>query len=514
MTRAAEGGFMPASSALITRVVAASAICLLGPLLGQAAVSLPSLISDRMVLQQDKPVRIWGKATPGEGVTVSFRGQKVTTQTRADGRWEIFLAPMKAGGPFELTVAAENTITVRDVLVGEVWVGSGQSNMVWPVQRSSNPEQEAAGANYPQIRLFQVALKVAEAPAEDVEGEWKVCTPESVKSFSAVGYAFARHLHSRLKVPMGVVQSAWGGTPAQAWTSQGALEAEPSLHRYLENWQKILAAYPAARQRYLDALKEFEQKGGERKPQPPMGPGHQHSPAGLYNAMVAPLTPFAIRGVIWYQGESNANQGEGAAYRRLFQTMILDWRRAWGQGAFPFLFVQLANFAKTGANSNWPELRAAQTAALELRKTGMAVTIDIGDPADIHPLNKRDVGERLGLAARAIAYGEQLVYSGPLYRQMTREDGRLRLWFDHTGGGLKARDGDLRGFTVAGADGAFYPAEAKVESGSIVVSSPAVKHPLAARYAWADDPNGNLINAEGLPASPFRTDAWRENRKP
>jgi len=383
---------------------------------------------------------------------------------------------MKPAAPAALRVEADNTITVRDVLVGEVWVASGQSNMVFPVQRGDRAAEEIAAAKYPQIRLFKVALKTAEEPLEDVEGEWKVCSPETVGDFSAAGYFFARHLHRTLGVPVGVIQSAWGGTPAEAWTSREALKAEPGLRVLLDEWDQVLEDYPAAKIRYEEALRAWQEKAKTakaagrqppRRPRAPVGPGHQHAPAVLYNAMIAPLTPYAIRGAIWYQGENNASRGQGYLYRRLFQTMILDWRARWAEGGFPFLFVQLANYGRTREGGQWPLLREAQAMALQLRNTGMAVTIDIGNSTNIHPTNKQDVGKRLALWALGETYGRKLVYSGPLYRQMTREDGKIRLWFDHVGGGLKAEGGTLKGFVIA-----------------------------------------------GLPASPFRTDNWRSAQMP
>ena len=393
--------------------------------------------------------------------------------------------------------------------------------MAWPVQRTNNAEQEIAAANYPQVRIFKVPMKTADQPVDDVEAEWQPVTPESIKVFSAVAYFFARHLHDKLHKPIGIIQSAWGGTPAESWTSMEALKAEPALSFYIENWDGYLADYPAEKLRYERRLRDWEESSktltnGEAqrtKPQPPRGPGHQHAPATLYNAMIAPLTPYAIRGAIWYQGESNANIIQASRYRKLFETMIIDWRNHWGQGDFPFLFVQLANYANTGDQSGWPELRESQLKTLELKNAGMAVIIDIGESQDIHPRNKQDVGLRLGLSARAIAYGEKLVYSGPIYRQMTTENGKLRVWFDHVGGGLGIDGGDdLKGFTIAGADREFVPAKAEIDGETVVVSNPNVAEPLAVRYAWADDPVNNLINAEGLPASPFRTDQWRNAR--
>jgi sialate O-acetylesterase len=475
-----------------------------------AEVKLPALISDHMVLQQDQPVRIWGKADPGEGITVAFKGQSATAKADSTGKWAVYLKPMKPAAPAEMTV---NKLRIQDVLVGEVWVGSGQSNMEMPVGRSLNADEESASANFPMIRLFEVKHVVADTPQDDVVGVWALCTPESARKTSAAGYFFSRDLHKKLGVPVGFIHSSWGGTPAQAWTSRPALDAEPSLKFIQDGWEKTLASYPAARERYDKQLADWKTQAAAAKaegktappqPRPPAGPGSPNTPAGLYNAMIAPLTPFAIRGAIWYQGEANANATQAYPYRKLFRTMIEDWRNQWGEGAFPFLFVQLANYH---ANQYWPLLRESQTETLNLRNTGMAVIIDVGESKDIHPKNKQAVGQRLALAARATVYGETIVYSGPLYRQASTETGQMRLWFDHVGGGLAARGGsELTGFTIAGADGKFVPAQARIDGDTIVVKSPEVAAPSAVRYAWEDDPTCNLINKEGLPASPFRTD--------
>jgi sialate O-acetylesterase len=473
----------------------------------QANVNLPAVLSDRMVLQQGAPARIWGRADPGEAVTVGFRDQKASATADSAGKWKIFLKPIEAGGPYEMTVAGQNTIVLKDILVGEVWIGSGQSNMGFTMARVNNSEQEIANANFPKIRLFKVKLKVASEPAEDVEGSWQFCSPETVKNTSAVGYFFSREIHQERHVPVGFIESAWGGTPAEAWTSRPAMEADPALKSVFDDWDTTLANYPAAHERYEKQLEAWKAAGKTTAaPREPPGPGHQYTPGGLFNAMIAPLTGYAMRGVIWYQGENNARKDHAYIYRRLFQTLIEDWRRAWGEGAFPFLFVQLANF-ETGPQSEWPILRESQVKALGLVNTGMAVTIDIGASHDIHPTNKQDVGHRLALAARAIAYKENLVYSGPLFRQLTLEGHQARAWFDHAGSGLAVRgDGSLAGFTVAGADHQFVPAEAHIDGATVLVSSPDIKDPVAVRYAWAGDPVCNLINQEGLPASPFRSD--------
>lgn len=466
-----------------------------------ADVRLPALISDHMLLQQGVPVRIWGSATPGEAVRVSFRGQEAATVAAADGRWSVWLRPMNPGQPAELTVAGANSITIRDVLVGEVWVGSGQSNMGMTVARSNNAEEEIAKSANPSIRLFDVKRTVADQPLSEVVGSWMICGPETVRNFSAAAYFFARDLYSARRVPVGMIHSSWGGTPVQAWTARSATEAEPALRWILEDWQRTLDEYPGARARYEKTLAGWKPNSGTPKPYPPIGPGDPHAPFVLYNGMIAPLTPYAIRGVIWYQGENNASERQAYIYRRMFRTMIEDWRRAWGQGDFPFLFVQLANF---DTNPFWPTLRESQTDALSLRNTGMAVAIDIGESKDIHPRNKQEVGRRLALAARHVAYGEALVYSGPLFRQLTTEGGRLRVWFDHAEGLAAKGGGPVTGFAVAGEDGNYVPAEARIDGDAVLVSSPQVAKPVSVRYAWAADPVCNLVNGEGLPASPFR----------
>lgn len=482
-----------------------------------AAVTLPALISDNMVIQQGVPVRIWGKADSGERVKVTFLNQTVEALPNGDGKWQVWLSPVVAGGPYEMTVAGSNTITVRNILAGEVWVASGQSNMAWTLRASRNAEAEAAQANYPQIRFFHVKTTVADQPQEDVEASWKICTPENAPAFSGVGYFFARDIHRNRNVPVGILQSAVGGTPAQAWTSRPSLEGNSMLKYYYDMWDKVLAAYPEALARFEKAQADFKIKAAQARaqgkpaptpPRPPRGtPGDTHTPSGLYNAMIAPLTPYAIRGAIWYQGETNAGPVDNELYRHLFAEMILDWRRSWGIGQFPFLWVQLAAFQN---NNPWPVIRDSQTRTLEIANTGQALAIDVGESNDIHPKDKLTVGNRLALAARAVAYGEKIVYSGPLFRQVTRDNGALRVWFEHTGSGLATRDGaPLTGFRVAGEDGNFYKAEAHIEGNTVVVSSSMVREPLAVRYAWENDPVATLINREGLPAVPFRTDSWK-----
>ena len=469
-----------------------------------------------MVLQRGLPIHIWGHAAPGENVTVAFR--QATASTTADdiGRWSLYLGPSEAGGPYELEVKGANTVRLRDVLVGDVWVASGQSNMEFAVKEAVNGGAEIAAANFPKIRLMHVRNSVADHPIDDADLKhpWRACSPETVSDFSAVAYFFGRDLHQRNGVPVGLIDTSWGGTPADSWTSLKALSADAALMPVFAEWSKMTEVLTAVRTRREAQLAKWEQAVAAAKAEgrtPPGRPwqandGGEWAPSSLFNAMIAPLTPYPIRGAIWYQGESNASRERSPLYARLFGAMIEDWRRAWGVGDFPFLFVQLANF-KTGPTSKWPELREAQLQTLALRNTGMAVTIDIGNPTDIHPKNKQDVGKRLALAARALE-GEKLEWSGPLFRQATPEGGAMRVWFNHVGGGLTVHGDSLKGFEVAGADGKFVEASARIDGATVVTSNPAVATPVYVRYAWADNPDATLYNADGLPASPFRSGAW------
>jgi sialate O-acetylesterase len=457
----------------------------------RAEIALHPLFGDHMVLQQGITAPVWGTAAAGEEVTVSIAGQRKSARAGADGRWQVKLDPMKPGGPHEMTIG---TVTLKNVMVGEVWVCSGQSNMEWPVRASKNAPEEIAAAAFPQIRLFTVPKKPADTPQWDVAGTWKECSPESVPGFSAVGYFFGRELHKARNVPIGLIHTSWGGTAAELWTSRRVLEADPEFKPMIEQYEARMKAFAEASEKA-----KAEGKAPPKKP----GPG----PAQLYNGMIAPLLPYAIAGALWYQGESNA--GRAKQYQKLFPAMIRNWRDDWGQGDFPFLFVQLANYMKRKpepAESHWAALREAQTLALSLPKTGMAVIIDIGEEKDIHPRNKQDVGRRLALAARHVAYGEDLVYSGPMYDSMKVEGNKARISFKHAGGGLEARGGKLAGFSIAGEDKVFAWAEARIEGDTVVVWSDKVEKPAAVRYGWADNPECTLYNKEGLPAGPFRTD--------
>lgn len=635
-------------------------------------VRLHSLFTDNMVIQRDAKPLIWGWADPGGVVSVAIDGQEVRVGVDASGEWRARLRPIPTGGPYTLSVRGQDEIVVSNVLVGDVWIASGQSNMQMPVKVGNygvnNGDAEIAAADYPSLRLFSVPRVTSFEPLEDTGSDgWQVCSPDSVPAFSAVAYFFGRQLNEDLNVPIGMIHTSWGGTPAEAWTSAEALSSLPDYAPVIarmaeeipgsgqaeEKYAAALAAWQAslderdrgARERWFDpetpaagwetmelpttwesagltgvdgfvwfrreinlpqewagkdltlrlgpindrdrsyfngvevgrtesegqadmprvytvpgaAVKsgsnvisvrvhdvgnvggiygpaeqmqiEYAYEGGfERlllagpwqyrvgfdvKTDPPPPPpvaqvNNPHTPMVLYNGMIAPLVPLPIRGAIWYQGESNA--ARAYQYRTLFSSMIQDWRVQWNQGAFPFLFVQLANFKEVKAepgDDDWAELREAQTMALALPSTGMASAIDIGEAADIHPKNKQDVGRRLALAARHVAYGQSLPYSGPMYRSMKQEGDGIRLLFEHAEGGLMTKDGEApKGFAIAGEDRKFVWANARIEGDSVLLSSPDVPRPVAVRYAWASNPVTNLYNQIGLPTNPFRTDQW------
>ena len=651
------------------------ALCLCALVTGwaHATVHVPAIIGDNMVLQAGMKVRIWGKADPGELVTVRLNSQTAHATADGSGHWQTFVGPLKAGGPFDLTIKGTNTLTFKNVLVGEVWVCSGQSNMEWPLINAKDGAKTVAEANYPEIHLFTVEKNTSPTPLDDVKGRWVVTTPDTVGQFSAVGYFFARELYQQLKTPFGLIHTSWGGTPAESWTSYEALAANPQLKPIIDRYQESLKSLPEREKDYERAMAQWEQnnlyldpgnKGealgyagdsvnpadwkqmnlpqyfetagldidgavwfrkqiqippswsgkdlvlnltpiddhdttyfnGTRvggigrespdsyskprrytvpgrlvrpgrnviavrvfdsagnggfaggggmslasaadksseviglegpwdykvevafqpkhpdwgsRPQAP-GPNNQNSPSVLYNAMLLPLTPYAIRGAIWYQGESNA--GRAYQYRTLFPLMIRNWREVWKEGDFPFYYVQLANYQARKpepGDSDWAELREAQLMTLREPHTGMAVIIDIGDANDIHPRDKLDVGHRLALWALAQTSHQTIEYSGPLYDSFVIEGDKVRIRFKHAHG-LKTSDGQSpKAFAIAGVDHKFYWADARIDGETIVVSSAKVPEPVAVRYAWADNPEVNLYNGANLPASPFRTDDWK-----
>jgi sialate O-acetylesterase len=484
--------------------------CVIGSLLlacsAFAEVRLPGIISDHMLLQRAVPVRVFGTAEPGEAVTVTFRGQSAQATADAIGRWETWLGPFAPGAAADMTVKGTNTITVADVLVGDVWIGSGQSNMQWAVRQSDNAETEIAAAKYPQIRLFYVPRKTSAVPVDDVGAKWVVCSPETVPEFSGVLYFFGREMHKDLKVPMGLIHSSWGGTPIASWISGPSLVGNSRLEPFLTFWQNAILQFPVNNARYEQNLKKWEANGSQgARPAAPLGPGHPHEPTTLYNAMVAPLVRYTIKGALWYQGETEAGRAQGRIYGEALMTLVQDWRRAFGQGDFPFYWVQLANYGNATKNGHWMRVQEGQVEATALRNTGVVVITDIGNPTNIHPTNKQDVGRRLAMLA-------QNKGASPIYRQSTREGNAMRIWFDHAGAALKTRGGGpATGFQIAGADGKYVPATATIDGATVVVSSPEVPDPKFVRYAWDYDPVANLVNALGLPASLFRTD---ENDEP
>jgi len=638
-----------------------------------------------MVLQQNSPIQIWGNADPGGKVVINFAGRNYSSIVQKTGKWRTKLKALPAGGPFNLTVMGMDTLIIKDVMVGEVWICSGQSNMEWQVKNSQNVGDEIANANHPDIRMFTVERIVSDTVKNNCNGEWQVCSSETVGDFSAVGYFFGRELHQKLDVPVGMIHTSWGGTPAEAWTSWETLAADSNFVPILERYQDAVGNYPEKYALYQQQLKEYEnnpnsvpmyqkdsgnmgnQKGwaktnfddqdwqkmtlpmlwesmnemdidgavwfrktvnipenwagkeqvlelgaiddfdityfngseigstgedtprfwelprkysipaelvrpgkaeiavrvfdhfggggfagfakqmklksatgdspekiqlsGEWKfkvevsldpekitgpggggvPQPPMGPGHPHTPAGLYNAMLYPLAPYTIKGAIWYQGETNA--GRAYQYRKILPAMITDWRKLWKQGNFPFGVVQLANHMSVQdqpLDSDWAELREAQAlTAKNLVNTGLAVTIDIGEANDIHPKNKQDVGNRLALWALAKAYRQPIVYSGPVFQSMKTDSNKIVIAFNHVADSLKTKENAvLTGFSIAGKDQNFVWANAEINGHEVIVWSDEITDPVAVRYAWANNPMCNLYNSAGLPAAPFRTDDW------
>jgi sialate O-acetylesterase len=660
-----------------------------------ADITLPPLISDHMVLQGAEKVPVWGKADPGEEIVVSIAGKSATTKAADDGKWMVFLDLTETGsGPFEMTVQGKNKVVVRDVVVGEVWLASGQSNMEWALSKTSRAEEEIAGSLNPLLRQFSVKKNASPHPAEDVEGSWVIASPETSGGFTAVGYYFGKHLQNVLGRPIGIVHSSWGGTPSEAWTSEEALGTVPDLKAASDRIRADVIEYPARKAAFVEqmgswleetgredrrdadaaafagndvatdtwipislpgdvragelpdwgavwlrkeidipavpstnlelilpidgfdsvywngkllqettfetfaGLRDVRRRGPLSIPPADIKPGTnilairlfqpavpakftaepragsqslsgswlakaeyelpappadnpapvpmnvasetKNAPAFLYNGMIDPLIPYAIRGAIWYQGESNA--GRAWQYRTAFPLLIADWRKQWEQGDFPFYFCQLANYqAKTSepGESAWAELREAQSLTLSLPNTGQAILIDLGESADIHPMNKKDVGDRLALIALAGEYGKEISFSGPVFDSVKFEGGKAIVSFKHVDGGLVAGslgetydvrksagetaplvrnspESELEGFAVCGADLVWHWADAKIEGDSVVVSSPSVPEPVAVRYAWANNPTCNLYNRAGLPAGPFRTDDFpattRENK--
>lgn len=484
----------------------------------RADVKLPAIFSDHMVLQRDTSVPVWGWADPEEMVSVSIAGQTQSAKAGADGRWMVKLDKLKtAGGGQMLTVQGKNKLTVNDVLMGEVWLGSGQSNMAMTVNRALDFPAEQAAADLPTIRMFVVARKAANTPQTDCAGEWLVCTPANLGKFSATAYFFGREIHKALGVPVGLINSSVGGTPIESWISPDVQQSSAELKSFFQAQRDADAAFEASRAavqaRFEKDLARWTQlaakakAAGETPPPKPQNPievrQRKGDVGGLFNGMIHPLVPFALRGVLWYQGEANSAPQKAPFYRHQLPMLVNNWRHRFGQGDLPFAWVQLPNF--DGAGRDWPIVREAMLDTLSLPNTGMAVAIDIGEAKDIHPRNKQDVGKRLALWALATVYGKDVPASGPLPAGHKVEQDKVVVTFKHAHGGLKSRDGDLKGFEIAGSDDTWRPAQARIDGDRVIVSSPDVAKPVAARYGWSNNPQVNLINGAGLPASPFRT---------
>lgn len=463
--------------------------------ISMANITLPRIFGSNMVLQRNKPINVWGWADPGEKITLQFNKQVKKTKAGKDGSWKIVLDQEVAGGPYQLIAIGKNTITLDNVLVGEVWICSGQSNMEWSVKNSDSAKREIRESDYPMIRHIKIPRTIAATPAKDITGgTWQKADSTTTGDFTAVGYFFARKLFKELNVPVGLINTSWGGTMVETWTSREAFEKT-------EEFKNLFGTVPFAE---IQAAADSSKKAVSPNAYPTL----------LFNAMINPIIPFTIQGALWYQGETNA--GRAHQYKKAFPLMIQDWRQRFGQGDFSFYFVQLASFNASNGNSakgsGWAELREAQSATLSLPNTGMAVTMDIGESKDIHPRNKQDVGARLAAIALNNLYNVKTEYSGPVYQASTTEGNKMILSFTHADNGLIVKDkyGYVKGFEIAGDDKKFYYAKAEMKNNRVIVYSDSVANPVAVRYGWADDmPEVNLYNKEGFPASPFRTDTWK-----
>lgn len=490
-----------------------------------ADVRLPALFTDHMVLQQGQKNRVWGSADAGEDIVVTIAGQRHTAKANDKGKWQITLDTLPVGGPHTLSITGKNKLAVEDVLVGEVWICSGQSNMQWEVKQANDGDLEAKTAKYPRIRLISVPQVGTQEPQDDFKGKWEVCTPETAANFSAVGYFFGRQLHQTLDIPIGLIDDAWGGSACEAWVRRDLLEKDEKYQPLMARWEdqektfdlpKAKSNFEKQQADYPQAVAKAKAAGKAPPPQPRFNnplTGNAR-PGNIYNGVLKPTIGYGIRGVVWYQGESNA--GRAYQYRDLFPLMIKSWRDEWNTGDFSFYWVQLADFLPEKSepgDSTWAELREAQTMTMaKLPNTGEAVIIDLGEARDIHPRNKQDVAKRLARWALARDYGlSNIPYHSPQYKSMESEGNKVILSFDHVGGGLYTFDtANPVGFAIAGEDKKFVWADAKlIGNDKIEVSSDKVTSPAAVRYAWADNPVCNVYSKEGLPLTPFRTDDWK-----
>ena len=502
------------------------------PSLLLAELKVPHFFSDHMILQRERAAALWGKAEAGAEVTVSFKGKSAMAKAAADGHWraQIETGAADATGAVLTISAGADKIEIKDVLVGEVWFASGQSNMFYTMNRSPEYEGLIAESNHPALRMFNAPLVTAAENQDDIEGAWQASTPETVPGFSAVAFFFARKLHLELGIPVGVIKSAWGGKPVETFTSREALNTLPSTKALVDAMLKDEAAYDQAKADAAYATKleqwkvtlaaakgksDVDRKRLPKKPDAPKRPLlTEGKPGVLFAAMIHPFTGYTLRGAIWYQGEGNAKAG-AVSYAQTLPLMINDWRKRWND-EFSFYYVQLASYRAPSTEPGTPDPWALTQERMRLvlattPKTGMAITNDVGEANDIHPKNKKDPGERLARWALAKDYGKELIYSGPLFKSSEVKGDAIRVTFDQAGAGLKSRDGGaLKRFEIAGADKVWKWADAKIDgSDAVLVRSAEVKAPAAVRYAWASNPEGaNLVNSDGLPASVFRTDDW------
>ena len=492
-----------------------------------AEFRLPMIISDHSVLQRQVPIHIWGWASAGEHVSVTLHGQSRSTDANTYGEWSMWLQPEQAGGPYTLTVSGtapdSHPLSITDILIGDVWVASGQSNMEMPLQGFpgsavvKNAEQEIAAADQPQIRLLRIDHKVSDVPIEDIANSWTLCTPQTAAEFSAVAYFFGREINHQEHIPIGLIDSSWGGTPIESWMSLDAIGDNASFmpvfaaRARFANEQSRIAEIKAAEEREDIAAAQAHQP----KPEHPWHPTESSwVPSDLYNGMIAPLTQYSIKGFLWYQGEANSAPERAPLYAKLFPAMIADWRAQWRQGDLPFLYVQISSFHSDG--EDWGVIRDAQRRTLSVTNTAMAVSLDVGDVSNVHPADKQTVGARLALAARGMVYHTSSGYSGPVFRQATIETGGVRVWFDAASGGLRTEagsTGEVRlpgsfesAFELAGDDHKFVRAHAVLDGETVLVTSTAVRNPRYVRYAWANESKGGLYNQAGLPASTFTSE--------
>jgi sialate O-acetylesterase len=487
-------------------------------LIASAQVRLPMVISDHAVLQRDRPIHIWGWATPGAHLTAHFHSQTVLAEVDPLGKWSLYLSPESAGGPYVLSIAGDGEDKkVSDLLIGDVWLASGQSNMEMPMSgfpptaSLKDADKEIAATQNPKLRLLVVAHKSSDFPVGDITTSWTECTPETAKNFSAVAYFFGRDIAAKENVPVGLIDSTWGGTPADSWVSLETLGTNPALLPAFAS-RANFANLQADNEARIAAEK---QEDAEAKAAGKPAPNHQWHPdetswlpAGLYNGMIAPFTPLTVKGFLWYQGETNSAHDRSPFYDTLFAALIGDWRSHFAQGNLPFLYVQISSFSSPG--EDWGLIREQQRRVLSVANTAMAVSLDVGQADNVHPPDKQTVGARLALAARGMVYGEPVAYRGPSFREATPEVGKdgttsMRVWFDH-GEGLTYRGKPSTGFEVAGADHRFVAAQAQIEGDTVLVSSPDIRYPVYVRYGWMSVVSGILYNGAGLPSSTFSSE--------